>query len=199
MTRIVALGFALCLLLFAPAAMAAESGRAIFAGGCFWCMESALEQVEGVSEVISGYTGGHKVDPTYKEVSSGTTGHAEAVEVLFDPEKVSYAELLEVFWMNIDPTDADGQFVDRSNQYRSGIFYLDEEQRRRAEESKQKLADSGRFTKPIVTEIVPAGTFYPAEDYHQDYYATNPLRYWFYTKGSGRKEFKEQHWGVVKK
>lgn len=174
----------------------AATGRAILAGGCFWCVESALEQLDGVEEVISGYTGGKKVNPTYQEVSAGGTGHTEAVEVHFDPQTISYAKLLEVFWMNMDPTDAGGQFVDRGSQYRSGIFYLNEEQRVIAEQSKKRLAESGPFNKPIVTEITKAGPFYPAEDYHQDYYAKNPLRYWFYTSDSGRKEFKEKYWGV---
>jgi len=174
------------------------TGRAIFAGGCFWCVESALEQLDGVEEVISGYTGGDKPNPTYKEVSAGGTGHTEAVEVHYDPQKISYAALLEAFWMNMDPTDAGGQFVDRGSQYRSGIFYLDDEQRTIAEQSKRQLAESGRFDKPLVTEITRAGVFYPAEDYHQDYYAKNPMRYWFYTSGSGRKEFKEKYWGMKK-
>lgn len=175
-----------------------EGGRAILAGGCFWCVESALEAVEGVEEVISGYTGGEKANPTYKEVSSGSTDHTEAVKVHFKPEVVSYAELLQVFWRNMDPTDAGGQFVDRGSQYRSGIFYLNEDQRRIAEKSKANLSASGRFDKPLVTEITPAGPFFRAEEYHQDYYVKNPLRYWLYTNNSGRKEFKEKYWGDEK-
>ncbi len=171
------------------------SGRAILAGGCFWCMESPFEKIPGVISVVSGYTGGKEMNPSYKDVSAGATGHTEAVEVLFDPEKVDYAQLLEVFWMQIDPTDAGGQFVDRGSQYRSGIYPLDAEQQRLAEASKQALADSGRFNQPIVTEIVPAGTFYPAEDYHQDYYKKNPIRYKYYRYGSGRDRFLEQAWG----
>ncbi len=171
------------------------SERAIFAGGCFWCMESAMEHLDGVEEAISGYTGGKKLNPTYKEVSAGITGHTEAVEVHYDPHKISYSELLDAVWMNINPTDAGGQFVDRGQQYRSGIFYLNENQRRLAEESKQKLAESGRFGKPLVTEITKAGVFYPAEEYHQDYYSKNPLRYRFYTSGSGRKSFLKKAWG----
>lgn len=171
------------------------SGRAIFAGGCFWCMESPFEKLDGVSEVISGYTDGHLENPTYKQVSAGGSGHTEAVEVRFDPQKISYEKLLNVFWMNIDPTDAAGQFVDRGTQYRSGIYPLNEEQRLTAEASKQKLAQSGRFDKPIVTEIVPASTFYPAEDYHQDYYKKNPLRYKYYRYGSGRDQFLDKVWG----
>ena len=169
--------------------------RATFAGGCFWCTESDFEKVAGVVEVISGYTGGHTKNPTYEEVSSGVTGHAESIQVIYDPAKVSYEQLLDVFWRHIDPTDAGGQFVDRGSQYRSAIFYQDDEQRRLAEESKAKLEQSGRFDKPIVTEIVKLGTFYPAEEYHQDYYKKNPLRYKYYRYGSGRDQFLEQVWG----
>ena len=169
--------------------------RATFAGGCFWCTESDFEKVAGVVEVISGYTGGHTENPTYEEVSSGVTGHAESIQVIYDPAKVSYEQLLDVFWRHIDPTDAGGQFVDRGSQYRSAIFYQDDEQRRLAEESKAKLEQSGRFDKPIVTEIVKLGTFYPAEEYHQDYYKKNPLRYKYYRYGSGRDQFLEQVWG----
>ena len=171
------------------------TARAIFAGGCFWCMESPFEKLEGVIEVYSGYTGGEEANPTYSQVSSGGTGHTEAVEVIFDPVRVSYERLLEVFWQQIDPTDAGGQFVDRGSQYRSGIFYLDEEQRVLAERSKQLLAGSGRFDRPLVTEITKAGPFYRAEEYHQDYYAKNPLRYWFYRSGSGRDDFLDRVWG----
>lgn len=180
----------------AAASAAGPEERAILAGGCFWCVESALEALDGVDEVISGYTGGHKENPTYEEVSSGATGHTEAVEVHFDPQKISYEKLLDAFWKVMDPTDAGGQFVDRGSQYRSGIFYLSEEQRVVAEKSKKLLAETGPFDKPIVTEITRAGIFYPAEDYHQDYYMKNPLRYWFYTSGSGRKEFAEKYWGA---
>ena len=169
--------------------------RATFAGGCFWCTESDFEKVAGVVEVISGYTGGHTENPTYEEVSSGVTGHAESIQVTYDPAKVSYEQLLDVFWRHIDPTDAGGQFVDRGSQYRSAIFYQEDEQRRLAEESKAKLEQSGRFDKPIVTEIVKLGPFYPAEDYHQDYYKKNPLRYKYYRYGSGRDQFLEQVWG----
>ncbi len=167
---------------------------AVFAGGCFWCMESDFEKVEGVMEVISGYTGGHKENPTYKEVSSGRTGHAEAVLVRYDPEKISYERLLEVFWRHIDPTDSGGQFVDRGSQYRSAIFYKDEIQKKLAQRSKEALQTSGLFDKPIVTEIVPLTTFYPAEDYHQDYYRKNPLRYHGYRSGSGRDAFLKKTW-----
>ncbi|MCF6266551.1 MAG: peptide-methionine (S)-S-oxide reductase MsrA [Desulfuromusa sp.] len=158
-------------------------------------MESPFEKLTGVSEVISGYTGGTKLNPTYQEVSAGGTGHTEAVEVYYDPQLVSYEKLLEVFWMQIDPTDAGDQFVDRGSQYRSGIFYLDAEQKRLAEESKQKLAEAGRFNKPLVTEITSAGKFYTAEEYHQDYHSKNPLRYWYYRGGSGRDDFLDKVWG----
>ncbi len=168
--------------------------RAIFAGGCFWCMEPPFEKLEGVKDVVSGYTGGHKENPTYKEVSSDTTGHAEAVEITYDPAKVSYETLLEVFWRQIDPTDEGGQFVDRGSSYRSGIFYLNEEQRKLAEKSKDELEKSGRFSKPIVTEIVPASKFYRAEEYHQDYYKKNPIRYKYYRYGSGRDQFLKKAW-----
>ncbi len=167
---------------------------AVFAGGCFWCTESDFEKVEGVTQVISGYTGGHQENPTYKEVSSGKTGHAEAVLVRYDPTKVSYETLLEVFWRHIDPTDAGGQFVDRGNQYRSAIFYRNDTQRRLAEKSKEELEASGQFEKSIVTPIVPLTTFYPAEDYHQDYHKKNPLRYRWYRSGSGRDDFLKKAW-----
>jgi len=169
--------------------------RATFAGGCFWCTESDFEKVDGVVEVISGYTGGTKENPTYEEVSSGVTGHIESIQVIYDPAKVSYEQLLDVFWRHVDPTDAGGQFVDRGSQYRSAIFYQDEEQRRLAEASKARLAQSGRFGKPIVTEIVKLGKFYPAEYYHQDYYKKNPLRYRYYRYGSGRDQFLAKVWG----
>jgi peptide methionine sulfoxide reductase msrA/msrB len=167
---------------------------ATFAGGCFWCMEPPFERLAGVDDVISGYAGGTEENPSYEEVSAGATGHAEVVRVRYDPAKVSYQKLLEVFWRQIDPTDAGGQFVDRGRQYRTAIFYHDEEQRRLAEASKQALEESGRFDQPIVTEITPAGPFYPAEDYHQDYYKTNPLRYKYYRWGSGRDQFLEKVW-----
>jgi len=167
---------------------------AVFAGGCFWCTESDFEKATGVIEAISGYTGGRVADPTYEQVSSGGTGHVEAVKVVYDPERVTYAELLEYFWRQVDPTDPGGQFVDRGAQYRSVIFYADEAQRRLAEASKQMLASSGRFQKPIATEILPLGPFYVAEDYHQDYYKENPLRYRYYRYGSGRDQFLEKNW-----
>jgi len=168
---------------------------ATFAGGCFWCMEPPFEKLDGVVEVISGYTGGHKANPTYEEVSSGITSHLEAIQIIYDPARVSYKELLEVFWRQIDPTDAGGSFVDRGPQYRSAIFYHNDEQKRLAEESKKELERSGRFNKPIATEIRQFTRFYKAEDYHQDYYKKNPLRYKFYRSRSGRDQFLEKVWG----
>ena len=172
-----------------------KTETAVFAGGCFWCTESDFEKVPGVVEVISGYTGGHVANPTYEQVSAGGTGHVEAVKVVYDPEKVTYAQLLQVFWRHVDPTDAGGQFVDRGSQYRSVIFYANEQERSLAEASKQSLAASGRFDKPIVTEILPLKEFNPAEEYHQDYYKKNPIRYHYYRYGSGRDQFLEKVWG----
>jgi peptide methionine sulfoxide reductase msrA/msrB len=172
----------------------AMTRTAIFAGGCFWCTESDFEKVDGVVEAVSGYTGGKEVNPSYEQVSSGRTGHVEAVKVIYDPMKVSYAQLLDVFWRHVNPTDDGGQFVDRGPQYKSAIFYGNEEEHRLAEASKEKLAASGRFEKPIVTLIEPAGPFYPAEDYHQDYYKKNPIRYKWYRSGSGRDQFLEEAW-----
>ena len=179
--------------------MKAESKNlktATFAGGCFWCVESDFEKANGVVEAVSGYTGGQKPNPTYEEVSAGATGHAEAVRVTYDPDKITYEELLDVFWRHVDPTDGGGQFVDRGSQYRTAIFYHDEEQKRIAEESKAQLEKSGRFSGPIVTEIVPLTDFYPAEDYHQDYYTKNPLRYKLYRFGSGRDQFLNSTWSA---
>lgn len=167
---------------------------ATFAGGCFWCTESDYEQFRGVSEVISGYTGGHKTDPTYEEVCSGHTGHVEAVQVHFDAGIIRYEQLLEIFWRHIDPTDPGGQFVDRGAQYRSAIFYHDAVQRALAEESKKRLEQSGRFSKPVVTEILPFESFYPAETHHQDYHKKNPLRYKFYRRNSGRDHYLKTIW-----
>lgn len=172
--------------------------QATFAGGCFWCLEADMEKVEGVLEAVSGYTGGHVADPTYEQVSSGTTGHLEAVQVTFDPEKISYRQLLEVFWRHIDPTDAGGQFVDRGPQYRTAIFYHNETQRRLAEQSKRELEQSGRFKRPIATRILPLTRFYPAEAYHQDYYRKNPIRYRIYRMGSGRDQTLHRLWHTVK-
>ena len=172
----------------------AMTRTAIFAGGCFWCTESDFEKVDGVIDAISGYTGGKEVNPTYEQVSSGRTGHVEAVQVIYDPTKVSYAQLLDVFWRHVDPTDDGGQFVDRGPQYKSAIFYGNEEEHRLAEATKEKLAASGRFDKPIVTLIEPAGPFYPAEEYHQNYYKKNPIRYKWYRSRSGRDQFLEETW-----
>ena len=169
--------------------------KATFAGGCFWCTESDFEKLPGVVKVISGYTGGNKENPTYAEVSSGTTGHVEAVQVYYDPSKITYEELLDYFWKHVDPTDAGGQFVDRGAQYRSVIFYHDEDQKRSAEKSKEALSKSGKFNKPIATEILKFTKFYEAEDYHQDYYKTHSLKYKFYRYGSGRDQFLEKTWG----
>ena len=169
---------------------------ATFAGGCFWCTESDFEKIQGVTRVISGYSGGKEPNPTYQDVSAGATGHLESIQLFFDPKKVSYAELVEYLWHHIDPTDAGGQFVDRGKQYRSAIFYHDEEQRKIAEASKERLAKSGKFGgKAIVTEILPFQAFYPAEDYHQDYYHNNPVRYNYYRWGSGRDQFLKKTWG----
>ena len=168
---------------------------ATFAGGCFWCVEADFEKLPGVIKVISGYTGGQKENPSYQEVSAGETGHVEAVQVYYDPSRVTYAKLLDFFWRHIDPTDPGGQFVDRGSQYRSVIFYHDEAQKNLAEKSKEELGKSGRFGKPIVTEIKKFTKFYEAEEYHQDYYKKNPLRYWYYRHGSGRDQFLERVWG----
>lgn len=173
--------------------------KATFAGGCFWCMEHPFDRLKGVISTTSGYTGGKEVNPGYKAVASGKTGHAEAVEILYDPSIISYAELLDVFWKNINPTQADGQFVDVGRQYRTAIFYHNEEQKRLALESKEKLEKTGRFDKNVVTEIVPAEPFYHAEDYHQDYYRKNPLRYHYYRSGSGRDQYLEKVWGKPEK
>ena len=171
-----------------------DLSEATFAGGCFWCTESDFEKINGVVEVISGYVGGQTQNPTYQEVSAGVTGHAEAIRVRYDPQKITYDELLDIFWRHVDPTDPGGQFVDRGSQYRPAIFYHDDDQKRLAEESKRKLEASGRFNKPIATEIVPMSEFYQAEDYHQDYYKKNPLRYKMYRSGSGRDQFLEKAW-----
>lgn len=179
----------------APASGKTASAKATFAGGCFWCMEEAFDPVPGVLATTSGYMGGRVKNPTYEQVSTGTTGHAEVVQVEYDPGKVTYEKLLEVFWRNIDPTQKDGQFCDYGSQYRSAIFYHDEEQRRLAEASKAALASSKRFKGAIVTEIVKAGEFYPAESYHQDFYLKNPARYKFYKTGCGREARLRQLWG----
>ncbi len=173
-----------------------ESARiATLAGGCFWCVESAFDGVDGVYSAVSGYTGGEKPNPTYQEVSSGGSGHVEAVQVRYDPAKLSYEDILHIFWRRIDPTDGGGQFADRGNQYQTYIFYHDEAQHAVAEESKQALAALGKFDKPIVVPIVPATEFYPAEEYHQDYHLKNAAHYKRYSYGSGRTPFLERIWG----
>jgi peptide methionine sulfoxide reductase msrA/msrB len=172
---------------------------ATFAGGCFWCTEADFEKTAGVVKVISGYTGGKKENPAYEEVSGGSTGHLEAIQVYYDPTKITYEDLLDVFWRHIDPTDGGGQFVDRGGQYRSAIFYHDEGQKSLAEKSKEALEKSGKFQKPIATEILMLSKFYAAEDYHQDYYKKSPLRYQYYRFGSGRDQFLENVWGTAEK
>jgi len=179
--------------LTAVAADAQELAKATFAGGCFWCMEPPFDKLDGVVSTTSGYTGGQKANPTYEQVSAGTTGHAEAVEIVYDPRKVTYAQLLEVFWHNIDPTTPDRQFCDIGSQYRAVIFFHDETQRRLAEESKQAVAQ--RLRQPVVTLVVPAATFYVAEEYHQDFYKKNPIRYQVYRTGCGRDRRLEALWG----
>jgi peptide-methionine (S)-S-oxide reductase len=169
---------------------------ATFAGGCFWCMEPPFDKLPGVISTTSGYTGGTKENPTYREVVRGGTGHTEAVQIVYDPAKIGYEKLLEVFWRNVDPHDAGGQFCDRGDSYRTGIFVHDEAQRRAAEASKKALAASGKLKKPIVTEIAAAAKFYPAEDYHQDYYVKNPVRYKIYRTNCGRDDRLRQIWGA---
>lgn len=171
-----------------------ESKKATFAGGCFWCVEHAFEGHDGIIDVVSGFSGGDEENPTYKEVSSGSTGHLESVQITYDPDKVDYKELVEHFWKQINPTDDGGQFVDRGYHYTTAIFYHDAEQKRIAEESKKELEESGKFDLQIVTKIIPAKPFYPAEEYHQDYAEKNPIRYRLYTVGSGRSEFTEEYW-----
>ena len=168
---------------------------AVFAGGCFWCMQGPFDNTPGVKATVAGYTGGHTVNPGYHEVSSGTTGHAESVEVFYDPKVVSYEKLLDVYWHNVDPTVMDRQFCDSGTQYRTAIFYVDEEQRKAAEASKAQLEKSKPFKGPIVTAIEMAGAFYPAEEYHQDYYKKNPVRYQIYRSGCGRDARLKDLWG----
>ncbi len=184
-----------------PATGAAGKGsedrleKAAFAGGCFWCMEHPFDQLPGVVSVTAGYTGGHKKDPTYEEVSVGGTGHAESVLITYDPKLISYVKLLDLFWHNIDPTTPNRQFCDVGNQYRSAVFYFNDTQKKLAELSKSALEKSKPFKGPIVTEIVPAGVFYPAEEYHQHYYKKNPIRYKFYRQGCGRDKRLRELWG----
>ena len=174
-----------------PSALA----KAFFAGGCFWCMEEVFEKVPGVTSVTSGYMGGRVENPSYEQVSGGGTGHAEAVEVSYDPQKVSYAKLLDAFWRNVDPVTANAQFCDHGSQYRAVIFYQTDAEKRLAEESKRTLEQSKRFAQPIETELVMASRFYPAEDYHQDFYKKNPIRYKFYKYNCGRAQRLEELWG----
>jgi peptide-methionine (S)-S-oxide reductase len=184
----------------APASAAtqvAATAKATFAGGCFWCMEPPYDELDGVVSTISGYMGGTTKNPTYEQVTTGRTGHAEVVQITYDPKKITYSKLLEVFWRNIDPLTPNAQFCDSGSQYRSAVFYHDEEQKRRAQESKATLAK--RFKEPIVTEIVAASAFYPAEDYHQDYYQKNPIRYKLYRHGCGRDQRLKEVWGAADK
>ena len=171
---------------------------ATFAGGCFWCMEPPFDKLDGVLSTISGYTGGHTVDPSYKQVSSGTTGHIEVVQVKYDADRISYSDLLKVYWKNIDPTRSDGQFCDRGEQYRPAIFYHDAEQKNLALESSQSVMENKTFKGAVKVEIIEASTFYPAEEYHQDYYLKNPIRYRYYRYTCGRDKRLEEVWGPVR-
>ena len=172
-----------------------EFEKAVFAGGCFWCMQNPYDELKGVVSTAVGYTGGNKDNPTYEEVCAGNTGHAEAIEVLYDPLQISYTELLNVFWRNIDPTTLNRQFADAGTQYRTAIFYNSEEQKQSAESSKEEMEENGIYDDPIATEITPASTFYKAEEYHQKYYAKCPLKYKMYMSGSGREQYLEDMWG----
>ena len=176
-----------------------KKATATFAGGCFWCMEKPLETVDGVYSVVSGYTGGEEKNPTYQQVGSGATGHTEAIQITYDPQQVSYEDLLRVYWRQIDPTDAGGQFVDRGSQYRPEIFYHNEEQQAAAERSREELAASGRYDKPVVTPITPFSRFYPAEEYHQDFHRKSPDHYQAYRSGSGRDRYLDKVWGEDRK
>jgi len=171
--------------------------QATFAGGCFWCMEPPFEKLPGVSKVISGYTGGKKENPKYKEVATGSTDHVEAIEIHYDSSTISYNDLLEVLWRNIDPTDGSGQFVDRGKQYRPAIFYHDKDQKNLAEKSRNKLEKSKRFKNKIETKIIKATKFYAAEEYHQDFYKKSTVRYKIYRMGSGRDQFLKKYWGIT--
>jgi peptide-methionine (S)-S-oxide reductase len=202
-TRLRLILFTIVILILVPfasmssnAALGADTkAKAYFAGGCFWCMEEAFESVDGVLWVFSGYMGGNVANPTYEQVSAGRTGHAEAVEVTYDPTKVSYQQLLEAFWRNVDPLTPNAQFCDHGSQYRSAVFYATDEEKRLAEASKAAIEQTKQFPAPIVTELVPASTFYQAEDYHQDYYKKNPFRYKYYKYNCGRAKRLEALWG----
>ena len=170
--------------------------KATFAGGCFWCMQHPYDELKGVVSTTVGYTGGHRDNPTYEEVCAGETGHAEAIEILYDPTQINYSELLNVFWKNIDPTTLNKQFTDIGTQYRTAVFYHSEKQKQSAESSKEEMERSGIYDNPIVTEITPASTFYRAEDYHQKYYEKCPVRYKVYKSGSGREQYLENVWGT---
>ena len=197
-------GLAVSLLVFGGIAVwspgvaveAAAPAKAYFAGGCFWCMEEAFENVDGVNAVVSGYMGGTVANPTYEQVSAGQTGHAESVEVSYDPAKVSYQKLLDAFWHNVDPVTPNAQFCDHGSQYRSAVFYGTDEEKRLSEESKGAIEHSKRFAEPIVTQLVKASTFYPAEEYHQDFYKKNPIRYKYYKFSCGRAQRLEALWGT---
>lgn len=205
MKKIIALILLLALFYTLPGIFADDSNEAVydpqihqkatFAGGCFWCMQPPFDKLPGVIKTTVGFTGGKEENPTYKQVSYGKTSHTESIEIIYDPTLVSYQKLLEVFWMNINPTDLGGQFVDRGSQYRPEIFYHDENQRIIAENSKEKLNKSGRFEKPVLVSITPASAFWKAEDYHQKYYKKSPASYYAYRKGSGRDKFLEKYWG----
>jgi peptide-methionine (S)-S-oxide reductase len=183
---------------FADALPDNRQQTAIFAGGCFWCMEPPFDKTKGVISTTSGYTSGHKKNPTYQQVSAGGSGHTEAIQIIYDPKKVSYAELLEIFWKNIDPVAVNRQFCDAGTQYRSGIYYLNEAQQTAAQQSLQQLQQNKPFQEKIATEIVAASTFYPAEDYHQDYYLKNPIRYKFYRYRCGRDQRLDELWGSTR-
>ena len=174
----------------------ADIQLATFAGGCFWCMEPPFDKLDGVLSTISGYTGGHTVNPSYKQVSSGKTGHIEVVQIKYDANKIGFSDLLKVYWKNIDPTRSDGQFCDKGEQYRPAIFYHDQEQKNLALESKQMLMDNKPFPDMLKVEIIKAATFYPAEEYHQDYYLKNPIRYRYYRYSCGRDKRLEEVWGA---
>jgi peptide-methionine (S)-S-oxide reductase len=204
MTRSALLAFTLAAVLAAPTSVNAQAApgakppvtaKATFAGGCFWCMEEAFDKIPGVVATVSGYTGGRTKNPSYEQVSGGRTGHAEAVEVQYDPARVSYEKLVDAFWHNVDPTQKDGQFCDYGSQYRTAIFYHTEEQRRIAEASRAALLKNRPFKGDIVTQIVKADAFYPAEDYHQDFHVKNPVRYKFYKSGCGREARLRELWG----
>jgi len=170
---------------------------ATFAGGCFWCLVKPFDRLEGIEKVVSGYTGGYVENPTYQQVCAGMTGHVEAVQITFDSDKIHYKDLVGIYWKLIDPTDPGGQFHDRGESYQTAIFYHNEDQRKIAEESKRQLEESGKFHKPIVVKILPAKPFYPAEEYHQDFYKKKPFDYERYFIGSGRAQFIKQHWGDI--